>query len=378
MSREGCMRWRKKAALFVLMLVASLFAALISGGLIHTKATLAIEALLQPAPTQPLGYYDYFGELLSPQEAEQLVRQQGLDPESPGAYERIGAVHINQQLLESGENIFFNRKLGDTFGLQRVLGFGAGLALIQPEINKAIRDLQGRSTTNLRITLEKNLTLGNRFFPAGTAIDTGFDVERGASLPLGLTPSGDFTCAACHAALSKTGRRLKGVPNGDLGISLLIALAPNTAAGFARLDIDPLNPEYQGNGKTIVDSHGQLVTLPDPEKFEQAFDDAVLAVPFGNFESSPDGINNTIQIPNLFTFQTGPYAFSGEAAVGPFGGLVALINSVHSSEINLLAAFQLSEPTLGIDPEVYLGVVLQNAVDPSIRLPEGGPVKPSE
>ncbi|MDZ8264552.1 hypothetical protein [Nostoc sp. ChiQUE01b] len=29
--------------------------------------------LLQPAPTQPLGYYDYFGKLLSPQEASQLV-----------------------------------------------------------------------------------------------------------------------------------------------------------------------------------------------------------------------------------------------------------------------------------------------------------------
>jgi len=53
-------------------------------------------------------------------------------------------------------------------------------------------------------------------------------------------------------------------------------------------------------------------------------------------------------------------------------------NSVHSSEINLLAAFQLSEQTIGLDPEVYLGVVLQNAVDPSIRLPDGGAVKPSE
>lgn len=58
--------------------------------------------------------------------------------------------------------------------------------------------------------------------------------------------------------------------------------------------------------------------------------------------------------------------------------MATITNSVHSSEINLLAAFQLSEPTIGIDPEVYLGVVLQNAVDPSIRLPDGGAVKPSE
>jgi len=56
-------------------------------------------------------------------------------------------------------------------------------------------------------------------------------------LPLGLIANGNFTCATCHAVLNKAGQRLKGVPNGDLGISL--SLAPNTAAGFARLNIDP-------------------------------------------------------------------------------------------------------------------------------------------
>ncbi len=53
-------------------------------------------------------------------------------------------------------------------------------------------------------------------------------------------------------------------------------------------------------------------------------------------------------------------------------------NAVHSSETNLLAAYQLSAATLNIDPEVYIGTFLQNAVDPSLRLPEGDPVKPSE
>jgi len=80
--------------------------------------------------------------------------------------------------------------------------------------------------------------------------------------------------------------------------------------------ISILAPIYQGNGKTIIDSHNNLVKLPDPQKFETAFDDAVLNVPLVT-ESSPDGIN-TIQIPNLFTFKTTPYSFSGEAAVGPF------------------------------------------------------------
>jgi hypothetical protein len=144
------------------------------------------------------------------------------------------------------------------------------------------------------------------------------------------------------------------------------------------LNFNPLDPKYQGNGKTIIDSTGQLVKLPDPQKFEAAFDDAVLDVPFGNFESSPDTINNTTQIPSVFTFKSGPYLPDGQFAVGPFGGLSGQTNSVYSSEINLLAAAQLSAATIGIDPEVYLGTTLQNAADPRLRLPKGAPVKPSQ
>jgi hypothetical protein len=198
------------------------------------------------------------------------------------------------------------------------------------------------------------------------------------STPIGLKLSGDVTCALCHVELSNTGERLKGVPNGDLAIPLLIALAPNSAAGFARLNFNPLDPKYQGNGKQIFDSKNNTVTLPDPKKFEAAFDDAVLDVPFGNFESSPDRINNTTQIPSTFTFKSGPYLPDGQFAVGPFGGLSAQTNSVFSSEINLLAAYQLSAQTIGIDPEVYLGTILQNAADPRLRLPPGKPVKPSQ
>jgi len=112
-----------------------------------------------------------------------------------------------------------------------VFGLGTGLASIQPELDTAISQLHGQPTSNLRITLQKDLKLGSRTFPKGSEIDTGFDMERGANAL--RTDNGNFTCATCHAVL-KAGQRLKGVPNGDLGISLLIALAPNTA-GFARL-----------------------------------------------------------------------------------------------------------------------------------------------
>ncbi|MBD0361469.1 MAG: hypothetical protein ICV55_01555, partial [Coleofasciculus sp. C3-bin4] len=342
------------------------------------KAILATEAYLQPAPTQQIGNYDYFGESLTPKNAAQLVSQKGLNPQDPVSYQRIGAVYITQQLINRGEDIFFNRKIGDTFGLQRVFGFGLGITRVAPELVKGIVDLKGKPTSNLTITLQKDLKLGSRTFPKGAVFPTGLDIEKGAVLPVGLKLTGDLSCAICHAVVSPTGKRLKGVPNSDLAIPFLIALAPNSASGFARLNLNPFDPKYKGNGKRIIDSTGQIIELPDPDKFEAAFDDAVLDVPFGNFESSPDTINNTTQIPSIFTFKSGPYLPDGQFAVGPFGGLSGQTNSVYSSEINLLAAAQLSAATIGIDPEVYLGTTLQNAADPRLRLPKGAPVKPSQ
>jgi len=73
-----------------------------------------------------------------------------------------------------------------------VFGLGTGLASIQPELDTAISQLHGQPTSNLRITLQKDLKLGSRTFPKGSEIDTGFDMERGANLPLGLIANGNL------------------------------------------------------------------------------------------------------------------------------------------------------------------------------------------
>ncbi|MCC5642516.1 hypothetical protein LC607_06035 [Nostoc sp. CHAB 5824] len=106
-------------------------------------------------------------------------------------------------------------------------------------------------------------------------------MEKGGTFPIGLgiTSNIDISCAACHVPFSNKGERLLGVPNGEIATPLLVALAPNSAAGFSRLKFNPLDQQYKGNGKIILDSKGNKVELPDPEKFEKAFDDAVLDVP---------------------------------------------------------------------------------------------------
>ncbi|MBD2439224.1 hypothetical protein [Nostoc sp. FACHB-110] len=381
-SKDGVSKWvfAWKTRIFFLacIFITTIFGIVLSNSLIANQPAFAKIDILQPAPTQPVGYYDYFGKLLSPQEASQLVSSKGLDPQNPTSYEKIGAVQITKELIAQGEDIFFNRALGDLFGLQGVFGVGQGSAIILDEITAAIVNLQGQPTNNLKITLQKDVPIGSRILKKGTSINTGLKLEKGSTVPIGTAANGQITCAFCHVNLSKEGKRLPGVANGEIAFPLFLGLAPNSSAAFSRTKLDPLDPKYQGDGKTIIDSKGNLVKLPDPQKFEKAFDDILWELPFGNFESSTDGIKNTTQIPNNFTFKTAPYTASGEAAVGPFAGLSAFNSAVHSSETNILGAYELIAKSLKIDPEVYLGTILQNAADARIRLPEGFTVKPSD
>ena len=356
--------------------------------------------MLAPAPQQPTGFYDYFGSLKTPTEARAMVADAELDASVPSNYDRVGLVKITEKLIERGRDVFFNQSLGDPSTLLNLLSFGSafgksGLQIVgdsyspdgDPEgVLSFIRDLAFASllsgsepTTNLRVRLFRDLIIGSQTFPAGSWMDTGLDIPRGGLIPVGFE-GGVLSCALCHAAVDPvTGERIDGAPNTDLNVSLFLALSPNNTAGFLRFDqseLDPLDPKFSRTGRTIIDSNGDSVQLPDPIEFERAVDDFILSIPMGSFEAAPDGTAAITKIPDAFTFGEGGMGWDGGFQVGPFGGVAAFSNAVHAVEINVLGPAAISEVVAGIDPEVYLGLVLQNAPDPALRVPDG--VKPSQ
>ncbi len=358
-----------------------------------------IAALLAPSPRLPIGFYDYFGSLKTPGEARELVIDAGLDPDVPSHYARIGLVHITEELIEDGRDLFNTQSLGDPFTLNNILSLGGAFGMTTVETAFAsfdpVQDPNGSlaffrelvmtallrpkvATTNLQVTLSRDLILGTQTMPAGTVIDVGADVAAGALLPVGFA-GGTFSCALCHSSVDlASGQEIVGAPNLDLNIRLIIALSPNSAASFLKLnksDFHPMDPKFPKTGRRIIDSQGQTVQLPDPTALEQAVDDFLLTVPPGVFDAANDFTSAPTRIPDSWVFGEGGMGWDGGFNVGPFGGGAAFSNAVHSLEINFLSAFHFTEVTVGLDPEVYLGVVLQNAPDPSIRIPDD--VQPS-
>lgn len=343
-----------------------------------SRSELTAANLLAPAPTQPLNTYDFFGQRLTSSQAFSRVLQAGLNPFDPNAYARLGMVNVNSLFVAEGKLIFDNAVVGDDLGFQRVFGFKDGLNVILPELLIAIAQLNGRHTTNLRVTLLKDVRVGSTVLARGSVLDTGLDVQAGALLPLGLRPDFNITCAICHVTLDANGNRLDGIPNGDLNAAALVAIAPNTASVLGRLNVNVTDPSINtGLGAQILNSHGAVVRLPDPEALERRTDDVVVGVPPGHFESSLDRISNTTQIPHVFTWGLNKFTFDGAFQAGPFRGLSAANSAVHSSEVNIIAnAFD--SALLDIDTQVYAGILLQRAADPAVRLPSSGaPVRPS-
>lgn len=327
---------------------------------------------------QEIGSYDVLGHVVDRATAEQLLQTEAgqveLAPEN-------GAVAITDDLLQLGRDAFYRETFGNEYFFTDVVGAIDGpLNLVT--IGKAIAALGGQPTTNLQVTLDREVTIGGRTFAEGTVLNTGLDVPAGSLIPLGMQAHKQggkirigLTCALCHATLNQdTGQIIEGAPNIDVDTGLLQAFATNSAAMFRQTGVNPIT--VPPGDHVYINAAGQQDRLPDAKALEDAVDTQLLAWPPGNFDSSPDNVNNPAQNPSSYTFNTYPYGWSGFSSVGWFHGLTTLNNNVHATNSDPTTGSYASQALLGIDKETYLGVILQNSANPKFRLPEGA--KPSK
>jgi hypothetical protein len=325
--------------------------------------------------------FDVWGRTVSEQEAAWRKKtpegRRWLSPQN-------GAVAIDETVLRLGREAFYKETFGNEVFLTDIMGLTHG-ALTLPNIMKALIQLHGRGTTNLQVELARTVTLGGHPFAKGTKIDTGIDVPKGSYLPLGMPvilehgrPRIGISCAACHAAVDRnTGKVVEGAPNADLNAGLLMALATNSAAYFTHTNITSLQPFVDRSSQTVPTTDGHTAYLPNPKKLEDAVDAILLQWPRGNFDSTIDLQSNPAQIPDAWTSGDHPYGWSGFAAAGPFHGLSSFSNNVHAQNSDSLSQADASKALFGIDKEVYLGTILQNAAHPRYRFRPDGRRKPS-
>ena len=216
----------------------------------------ALAALFEPAPRRALGTYDFFGKALSQSEARQMVVDAGLDPENDDSYLRLGLIHYTQALIDKGRIQFLQSPLGDPFSINNIISFASeyGKSTVQSALDSfdpandpdgsatVLRDIlltcllrPKEATTNLEITLSRDLKVGTKVIPAGTVMRTGLDVQAGNFTPVGFD-GGAVSCAICHASVDVvTGREVVGRANTDLDIGLFLALSPNSAGAFVKV-----------------------------------------------------------------------------------------------------------------------------------------------
>lgn len=303
---------------------------------------------------------------------------------SPSLSPENGAIPITDDFLTLGRQMFYAETFGNEVFLTDIMGIVDGPFTI-PNLMKAIVGLRGKGTTNLRVELAKEVTIGGKTYKKGEKIDTGIDVPKGAYAPLGMPVKFSegrlkvgISCAACHATVDEqTKTVIEGAPNQDLNAGLLMALAPNSTAYFTHTDVKGLT-NYLSKGKTGSTTQGSPVRLPDAKKLEEAVDAALVKWPPGNFDSTIDMENNPAQIPDSFTFEGHPYGWSGFAMAGPFKGLSAFSNNVHAQNADSLAQSEASSALFGIGKELYLGTLLQNAANPKYRYDSGSGLRPSQ
>jgi hypothetical protein len=371
-------RWRPILILLAFIVLIAFLAFRIEIAFPATPSVNKTFTPLTQAAPQEVGSFDVLGYAINKDEATRLLQtdegQKQLSPEN-------GAVAVTEELLTLGRKAFYSETFGNEVFQTDVVGALDGP--INPvTMTKAIARLGGKPTTNLQIPLDEDVTIGGRTFTKGTLLNTGLDVPARSLVPLGMRLSigngklrAGITCALCHATIEpKTGRILEGAPNNDVNTGLVLAFATNSAAMFRQTNVNPT--QIPPGEHTYIDANGQESRLPDAKAVEDAVDAALLTWPPGSFDSTGTLVNNPSQIPSSYTFGAWPYGWSGHAAIGSFHGLTTLNSNVHGTNSDGTAGADASLPLLGIDKETYLGILFQNAANPTFRLPEGA--KPSE
>jgi len=326
--------------------------------------------------------YDLWGEHITDKQAKDL---QKTEEGRKKLLAKNGAIKIDEELLELGRKTFYEETFGNEVFLTDIMGVIDGPFTIG-NITKAIFALKGEGTSNLRVELAEDVTLGNKTYKKGEKIDTGIDVAKGTHVPLGMPFSVDdgrvrvgISCAACHATVDPDTKKIvEGAPNNDFNLGVLMALATNSTAYFTHTDVQNIKQYISDTERTVTNSNGQTEILPDPKKLEKAVDDTLVKWPRGNFDSTIDLVSNPAQIPDSFTLHDHPYGWSGFAAAGPFKGLTAFSHNVHSQNSDSLSQSEISKALFEIDKEVYLGMVLQNSANPDFRYQPNEKEKPSE
>ncbi len=325
--------------------------------------------------------YDLLGRRVSAEEAERMkATPEGRVALSPDK----GAVAIDAGLVQRGRETFYRETFGNEVFLSDVMGMLDG-GVSPFEVARAVIALGGGATTNLKVRMSRDMTVGDRTWRKGEEVPTGLDVAKGAPAIIGIRTFYDrgslrmgITCALCHAAVDPaSGKVIEGAPNTDLNAGLLMALSKNAGAYFMHGNVDvaahPGDP-----ARTVTQTAGAKAALPDPQTFEAAAKVQVASWPPGSFDSSADRITNPTSIPSSFSAYGEPYSWSGREAVGPFKGLSSLNNNVHAANSDTTQQTAAAKTLFGLDPELYLGIVLQGAARDAFRYDPAGGKRPTE
>jgi hypothetical protein len=321
---------------------------------------------------------------------ERLLNPGGDEPAVRAAESADGPERTDEETLELGRRAFYGETFGNEYFLVDIMGLTDGPLTVRG-ILEAAAALRGEGTTNLRVKAAKDAVVGGRTIRKGDIIDTGLDVAKGSVVPLGLKISMErgkvrvgVGCIACHAVYDPaSGKVVEGPPNRDLNVGYMLALAENSTAFFTHTGVTKEQIEglmrFKEEAKNwVTDGEGKRKPLPDPDELERLVDEELMKWPPGSIDTSLDLENNPVQIPDAFTLGDHPYNWNGSAFAGPFKGLMTFSGVPNAQNMDAIAQAHISKPIFGLDPEVYMGILLQRAAEPKYRYdPEKGS-KPSE